>query len=210
MISMPSRLANTARFALLATALLLAGCSRAPNKANPENGGDTDPALTSALEDQILVDPSLAQQSNRNALRPPEAPLQAPYPAATPASAGTGAGDLLPGSCAAEVEYGLGWLKRLPDTFAVYPGARVTDAAGNERGTCNLRVVTFRSPAQAERLLDFYAERVAAAGYSTERQVRGADRILGGTNETIGAAYYVVVTPVRGGSDVALIAHLGA
>ena len=36
-----------------------------------------DPALTSALQDQLSVDPTLAQQANPNSARPPEAPVQA-------------------------------------------------------------------------------------------------------------------------------------
>jgi hypothetical protein len=34
-------------------------------------GNDADPALTSALEDQIMVDPTLAQQAHPNQARPP-------------------------------------------------------------------------------------------------------------------------------------------
>ena len=41
-----------------------------------------DPALASALHDQIMVDPNLAGQSNRDALRPPSQPYAAPVPTA--------------------------------------------------------------------------------------------------------------------------------
>lgn len=41
---------------------------------------EVDPALTSALSDQIMVDPTLAQQSNRNAIRAPDGPATAPIP----------------------------------------------------------------------------------------------------------------------------------
>ncbi len=41
-----------------------------------------DPALTSALHDQIMVDPNLASQSNRDAIRPPSQPYAAPVPTA--------------------------------------------------------------------------------------------------------------------------------
>ncbi len=41
---------------------------------------DADPALTSALADQIMVDPNLAQSSNRNAIRAPDGPATSPIP----------------------------------------------------------------------------------------------------------------------------------
>jgi hypothetical protein len=43
-------------------------------------GNATDPAITSALEDQIMVDPALANQSNAHAVRPADRPAQAPIP----------------------------------------------------------------------------------------------------------------------------------
>jgi hypothetical protein len=42
----------------------------AANTADPAR----DPALTAALQDQIMVDPRLTQQSNANAIRPPNRP----------------------------------------------------------------------------------------------------------------------------------------
>lgn len=48
-------------------------------------GNARDPALTSALRDQIMVDPALAGQSNRDAIRPPSQPYSAPVPAVRPA-----------------------------------------------------------------------------------------------------------------------------
>lgn len=47
-------------------------------------GNQRDPALTSALRDQIMVDPQLAAQSNPDAVRPPSRPYAAPVPADQP------------------------------------------------------------------------------------------------------------------------------
>lgn len=55
-------------------------------------GNVRDPALTSALRDQIMVDPALAGQSNRDAIRPPSQPYAAPVPAARPAPIATDTG----------------------------------------------------------------------------------------------------------------------
>ena len=43
-------------------------------------GRNSDPALTAALEDQIMVDPALAGPANANAIRPGDDPMQAPIP----------------------------------------------------------------------------------------------------------------------------------
>lgn len=61
------------------------------NVAAPGAAFKGDPALTSALHDQIMVDPNLVQQANRNALRPPPQPVSGATPpediAARPAPA---------------------------------------------------------------------------------------------------------------------------
>lgn len=44
------------------------------------SGRAQDPAITAALRDQIMVDPQLAAQSNRDAVRPPSRPYSAPVP----------------------------------------------------------------------------------------------------------------------------------
>ncbi|MGY2734993.1 hypothetical protein ACVWYO_002667 [Sphingomonas sp. UYP23] len=53
----------------------------------------SDPAMTSALHDQIMVDPSLAQHSNANSVRPPAQPYSGGVPPVTIAqTAGNPAG----------------------------------------------------------------------------------------------------------------------
>ncbi len=72
--------------ALVALPLALLACSKKP--ASPQDlesldheltddaatGNSRDPALTAALHDQIMVDPSLAQSSNATVVRPPNRP----------------------------------------------------------------------------------------------------------------------------------------
>src|SRR3954454_10545937 len=91
---------STALLASFCCALALAGCSREKEPANNLAAldrqlvaNDTDPAVTSALNDQILVDRNLSAQSNRNAVRTAAGPAQAQYPpdagkAAAPPCAG--------------------------------------------------------------------------------------------------------------------------
>lgn len=250
---MSRRTSQTLRLAVLgpclAAAFALAACDRAGEDAelasldNQLAGNDVDPALTSALEDQILVDPTLANQSNKNAVRPPETPRTSQYPApqgeaardAAPAvrgavrrSAGTpqpaidetdrqhaslarasagGGGTACGGN--APFQYDRRWANRLSAAFAVYPGGRVTEAAGNDSGDCRVRVVTFTTGDGPDRVLGWYADRARRAGYSAQNQRRGADHVLGGTNESDGGAFYLIVTPKGAGSEVALVANKG-
>jgi len=254
-----SQLRLAALIPCLAAAFALAACDRAGNESeladldNQIVGNDVDPALTTALEDQILVDPTLANQSNRNAVRPPETPRTAQYPApvpqaeaprgaarqgvpavrtATRRTADAGAGSARPAAdetdrrhaglarasaggggtaCGgnAPFQYDRRWANRLSAAFAVYPGGRVTEAAGNDSGDCRVRVVTFATGDAPQRVLGWYADRARRAGYSAQNQRRGADLVLGGTNESDGGAFYLIVTPKGAGSEVALVANKG-
>ena len=235
------RAAQPIRFFIMSAVISLAACQQpSPNSelANLDNqiiANDSDPALTSALEDQILVDPALTQQSNRNAVRPAESPTQAEYPLpskAAQAGGGAAAGSRSGGSrqssaraqaagaadasmaggadCGPGLDYGPVWASRLPAAFALYPGARLTEAAGNDRGDCRSRIVTFKTNAAPQRVLDYYRSRAAEAGYSAEHQMRQGDHILAGTAGQSDNAFYLILTPLRGGgSDVALITNGG-
>jgi hypothetical protein len=219
--------------AAIAASLALAGCAGASeqNLAELDNAliaNGVDPALTSALEDQILVDPNLVQQANATSVRPPETPIQAPYPAPAGAqfhraSGATGAAAQAPctscgpggapapaaGACGAAFQYGREWAERLPAAFPPYPGGRVTEAAGSDAGDCRVRVVTFRTADGWERVLDFYRGVASRAGFSAEHQQRGGDQVLGGVDAAGEGAFYLIVTPIESGSEVALIVNNG-
>lgn len=211
------------RHMALAGALALAACSGGGASENNLAGldnelNDTDPALTSALEDQIAVDPQLAQQSNRNAVRPAETPAQAQYPAPLPGSAGAqqaqlsaaAAGDggiACPGG--AKWDYNPGWTQRLSATFPIYPGGKVTESAGANQGDCRIRAITFTTGDPYQRVLDWYHTQAVRAGYSSEHQIRDGDHILAGTNGAQGGAFYLIVTPKASGAEVAIIANKG-
>jgi hypothetical protein len=218
-----------ARWTILPALLALTACAGDGDDAAGNQANETDPALTSALEDQIAVDPQLSQQSNRNAVRPPETPSQAQYPTggpavqapqARPASAETraqhaqvstaasgGGGTACPGG--AQYDYNPAWAGRLSPTFPVYPGGKITEAAGANQGDCRVRVVTFTTAEPYQRVLDYYHTQEVRAGYSSEHQLRESDHVLAGTRESDGGAFYVIVTPARTGAEVALIANKG-
>jgi hypothetical protein len=215
---MTDRALTQLRLTALAAMLALAACDRGGTENNLSDlGNDSDPAVTSALNDQILVDSNLANQSNRNAARPAPTPAGAPYPAsdsAPPASgksanppaalaAGTGCSD------ARRFDYNMAWANRTAPNFPVYPGGRVTEAAANNSSGCSTRVVTFATADDWQRVLDWYHTRAVRAGYSSEHQVREGDHILAGSNERDKGAFYLIVTPKPKGSEVALIANNG-
>ena len=225
---------TSSAFAALAGALALVGCTGGGedgNLASLDNQltNDSDPALTSALQDQIAVDPNLAQQSNRNAVRPPETPTQAPYPAETAGSpqsrpAAGGAAGATPqaklasapqgGSGAnctsgANFDYNNAWAQRLPAAFPFYPNGRLTEAAANNANGCSTRVVSFATADPAQRVLDWYHTRAVRSGYTSERENRAGDQILAGANASNNGAFYLIVTPKGNGSEVALIVNNG-
>jgi hypothetical protein len=174
-----------------------------------------DPALTTALQDQLSVDPTLAQQTNPNSARPPEAPVQAQYPAdANPGQDGTQtrtAGGTAPppsaAACGRGFDHGNAWANRMPPEWPAYPGGRLTEAAGNDHGGCRMRVVSFTTSDAPPRVIEMYRGLASRAGYSAEAQERGGDKVLGGTRGE--SAYYLIVTPQGTGSDVSLIVNNG-
>jgi hypothetical protein len=205
------------RLTALAAVLALAACNRGGGENNlADLGNDADPAVTSALNDQILVDANLATQSNKNAARPSPTPAGAPYPApdaaaSAPAVKGASAALGEGKGCSDErrFDYNMAWAKRLAPNFPIYPGGQVTEAAANNQAGCSTRVVTFTTADDWQRVLDWYHTRAVHAGYSSEHQVRDGDHVLAGANERDKGAFYLIVTPKPKGSEVALIANNG-
>ncbi|WP_419807231.1 hypothetical protein [Sphingomonas sp.] len=229
----------------LAPALLLfaAACGRTAETGNDidrldrELTNDTrDPAIAEAVAGQIMVDPTLQQSSNANAVRPPPRPDSGAVPADVPRADPIDPRSLrhapaaTPGcpQCAAKassytlgalaaaqphgcavVNYSAAWATRLPADLPLYPDARVVEAAGNDAGPCRLRVVTFRSGAAAGKLIDWYYTHAIAGRYSAEHRVGGGMEVLGGTRGD--DAYVVYVTPrAGGGADVDLVTNAGS
>ncbi|WP_375402683.1 hypothetical protein [uncultured Sphingomonas sp.] len=238
--------------ALLLLSVALLGCDRAAREPDElarldrelAEAGDLarDPVAAAALGDQIMVDPQLTQQSNADAIRPPNRPdggavapvdiaarpESAPPPGLTPAPATKADcpecrardGALTLGAlaerqrdartrnCAPRIAYSAAWANRLPAAAALYPDARVIEAAGVDEPGCRLRVVTFRSSAPLQRVADWYGTTGRRAGYAAEHRVDGAVHVVGGTR---GDAAYLAYLRARsdGGTDVDVIAGGG-
>ncbi len=202
---------------------------------NAVNAQDVDPALAASLEDQIMVDPSLSAQANRDSIRPPAEPMRAPIPAEARAAADAGAGKLLAApkavamdapdgpttlgarasqqarrtgqSCGAELAYSHGWATRLPADVPLYPRARVTEAAGSDAGGC--RAISFTSSAPLQTIIDFYYTQAVRGGFSADHRVDGAEHMLGGTRARDDGAFVVIARARPGGTEVDLITNNG-
>lgn len=200
---MPIRRASATIALAAGCALALAGCKRSGEPANNLAAldrqlvaNDTDPAVTSALNDQILVDRNLSAQSNRNAVRTAAGPAQAQYPP------DAGKGEAAP--CAgAPLQSDLAWARRLPPEFALYPGAHLTEAAGSDAAPCRLRAVTLVTADPWDRVITWYQAQAVRAGYAVGLQTRDGDQILAGTRGD--QAFYLIASPRQGSTEVSLI-----
>jgi hypothetical protein len=223
-------LARAGTTAAVALAVLLSGCSGSKKEsgsgdadiAGNASGDQTDPALTSALEDQIMVDPTLAQQKNGAATRPGALPGQSPIPSTTPGGdAGTGGqtmGELAQNqaagkaatnaACYKNLRYSVAWAQRLPAELPLFTDAQVSEAAGNVSPGCDVRVVSFVSDAAIDRLVTFYETSAKRAGFAAERQGTGAERVVAGDKGS--QAFYATFRARQGGgTEVDLLANHG-
>jgi hypothetical protein len=112
--------------------------------------------------------------------------------------------------CNAKLQYGNGWAKRLPAEFPVYPKARVQEAAGFDGGICDIRVVSFTTPAPLQNVVDYYYTRAVKSGFDAEHQIRAGMHILGGVRSKDDGAYFITFEPnIRGGTAVDIVANNG-
>ncbi len=224
------------RFAVLPLALTLAlplaACSGS-NSLNEMDAkltakGEADPALTAALEDQIMVDPTLSGQANDHAIRPTAEPYQAPVPAgegrATPTLAAAANPAQTLGSLAAQqagiekdafngcglnVHYSMDYAAKLPADLPLPEAARVTEAAGSDDNGCRLRAVSHSVGAPMAQVANHYANSAARAGYRVSSASEGSGRMVSGKRASDGGAFYVILTPDGAGTSADLVVNNG-
>ncbi len=216
----------------LGLVLGLAACGdKKPDKADIDNmdarlGGKpgADPALTQALEDQIMVDPQLTQQSNEHSVRPPDEPFQAPIPPDARAQADTAnpgqtlgaraaeqanAAKALFTGCVLDVAYSPQYANRLPAELPLYPQARVSEAAGSDTPGCQLRAVTYASAAAPRALTDYYLTLAKRGGYAAHTGSEDGGVLVSGTRAGDGSAFYVILKPAGTGTSADLVTNRG-
>lgn len=246
-------LSHGIKLSALALSVALAGCgdkgsddSLAALDAQLTNNA-VDPALRGALEDQIVVDPKLAAQSNARAVKPADTPmtgavpvikgngtaealklaggklLTAPEP--SPAKPCAQCGDEKPATlgalareqgqrqgsgCDARMEYGMQWAQRLPESFPLYPGAKLMDAGGADGKQCTLRAVSFVTAAPRKNVIDFYYTQAKRAGFGAEHQFMNGENVLGGVRASDDGAYFIIFAAAPGGGTaVDIVANNG-
>lgn len=220
-------------FFLLPLALILpSACKDKVDDKTPEaalddgalNKAEIDPALTSALEAQIMVDPALTGDANREAIKAADAPAQALIPpdkslsaAAAVRTNGPTLGELADqqaqkktmAGCNSTVSYGLRWSTTLPADIPIYPRGKVMEAAGSDRAACRLRIVTFATEAPPRAVIDYYLGAARRSGYQAGEEQDGKTTLVGGTRKD-GAAFTTMIMPAAGGgAAVDLIVNNG-
>ena len=107
--------------------------------------------------------------------------------------------DAQAGACTQKLDYDMGWSRRMPDAFPVYPRANVQEAAGVEGGRCDLRVVSFTTATPMKKVVDYYYTRAKRDGYSAEYLLRGGEHVLGGVRDADDGAYFITFARKSGG-----------
>ncbi|MFM7027130.1 MAG: hypothetical protein ACKOXK_00430 [Chakrabartia sp.] len=177
---------------------------------------DVDPAAARALEDPILVDPTLTGQANRGDMQltqPPQTGAQPYDPARPNAAAERPNGPRLDqrpmgaAGCEAGLTYDLDWANRWPLDLPIVPDGQLVEAAGRDAAACQLRAATFTSRAAPADILAFYRAAGQKAGYQMATQKAGRETwVRGGRGDAAG--FFLVVAPGRAsGSLIDLITH---
>lgn len=213
-----------------ALALTLAACGGSDKAAldtldgELTGKGDADPALTAALEDQIMVDPALSGQANEDAIRPASQPYQAPIPATEIApqskpDASPTLGSLAEAQaeiskdsfngCALDVQYSADYAARLPADLPLYPQSQVSEAAGSDQGGCKLRAVSHSTAADLKSVAVHYAANARKAGYQVQTKIEGKGVMVWGKRAADGGAFYVILNPASGGTVADLVVNNG-
>jgi hypothetical protein len=182
-----------------------------------------DPAVQSAIEGQIMVDPGLADKANEHSVRPTNQPNAdaLPLPGEQAASPNTGqppaalAGEQARinrenfAACQLDVAYSASFAARLPADLPLFAGGRVVEAAGSDTPSCRLRAVTYSARAPLAEVAGYYKALATKAGYRVGEKVAAADHLISGQRAGDRAAFYVILQPAGVGTMVDLVANNG-
>jgi hypothetical protein len=184
---------------------------------------DSDPALTASLEDQILVDPSLSGKANEDAIRPASAPYQSPVPADQAVKEVGGSSQTLGelashqgkaskesfNGCGLNVSYSAEYAARLPADLPLPKIAQVIEAAGSDDNGCRLRAVSHSVNRPINDVAAYYSQMASKAGYRPVTAPEGTGVMVSGKRAADGGAFYVILTPVAGGTTADLVVNNG-
>ncbi|MGN6498053.1 MAG: hypothetical protein ACTHK5_12075 [Tsuneonella sp.] len=97
------------------------------------------------------------------------------------------------GHCSVPLTTTATWAARMPAPWALYPGSGVTEAAGADAASCQVRVVRFLTPVTASDVLAFYTALARAARIGVRHRAAGEVHILEGARA--GSAFRLIVRP---------------
>lgn len=217
------------RFVLVSLlALSITACGKKDDAEALDNRlaakADADPALTAALEDQIMVDTGLQAQANADSIRPPKEPKQTPVPADEPTRVADASPAVTLGSLAAKqgemsrdsfhgcglsVSYSTGFAAKVPTDLPAYGGSKVLEAAGSDENGCALRAVSYAVPAGADAAAAHYADVAKQAGYQVAIKAEGKGKMVSGRRAADGGSFYVIVQGQGAASTADLVVNNG-
>jgi hypothetical protein len=192
--------------ALAALSLAAAACGGGADNASEldridsklAGKGDADPALTAALEDQIMVDPAGQPATGR-------AGQTLGTLAAQQAQV---AKDKFNG-CSLDIAYSIQWANRLPAELPLYPDARVSEAAGSDYQGCSLRVATYTAPAPPRTVAGYYLALAKRSGFRESVTRDGQGLMVSGWRPSDGAAFYALLNASGTGTAVDIVSNRG-
>ena len=183
----------------VALLLLLTACGSGPREAIVN---ETDPAITDALHDPIKADPRLELQHGGGSVSVPIGVEGGAHSQTLGQIATLRVKDPAFAGCNPKIDYAFAWMARLPADLALPDAATVSEAAGSNAKTCNLRIVRYaiaKSPADVGL---FYRK----SGYA----ISGSDGIINGIRAKDGAAFWVSIAATKSGATVDLITNRGS
>jgi hypothetical protein len=179
--------------------LLLAACGSGPREAAVN---ETDPAITDALHDPIMADPRLELQHGGGSVSVPLGVDGGEHAQTLGQIAAERMKDTAFAGCSPKIDYAFAWSARLPADLALPDAATVSEAAGSNAKSCNLRIVRYAIAKSPADVALFYRK----PGYA----ISGNDGTASGIRAKDGAAFRVSITATDSGSTVDVVTNRGS
>jgi hypothetical protein len=178
---------------------MLTACGSSPRE---EAVNEVDPAITDALNDPIMADPRLELQHGGGSVSVPLGIDGGEHAQTLGQIAAARVKDSAFAGCNPKIDYALAWSARLPADLVLPDGATVSEAAGSNAKTCNMRIVRYtigKSPADVTL---FYRK----SGYA----ISGSDGMVTGGRAKDRASFWVSIETVKSGSTVDFVTNRGS
>ncbi len=178
--------------------LALSACGTAtPDAALNE----TDPAITDALSDPIMADPRLELQHGGGSVSVPVGVEGSAQTQTLGQIAALRLRDPAFKGCDPKIDYAFAWMARLPAELALPDAAKVSEAAGSNKATCNLRIVRYAIARPVADVKAFYRKQ----GFA----ISGSDGSIRGIRAKDSTAFTVAIKATKSGAIVDFATNRG-